>query len=155
MIDRENLKREMREHREAIARRQIAIDRELALPFGFVDNPPPVEEIRYSQPIFTPLPSQTCAKSAIEGETPSDLPTPDADIELLIDAAAQAIAESRDEMRREFEPEMAALRDRVSKLEGALATFTALLGGSKPAARRKTDKSASPLRLIRPDDGAA
>jgi hypothetical protein len=172
MIDREALRRDMRERRRAIVRRQAELDewhcRQAELDEWREARQAKEPELIYSEPVWTPrmeepvcsgFPDQTAPEAGLgAGDfTRTQLPEPD-EPEFWLDVMAQALAESRADLRSEFsavvEKAQAPLREQVARLEGQWATLMTLLGDKPARTKRVNDKPAIPLRLVTPDETA-
>jgi transposase len=161
MIDREKLRREMAEHRENIERRQAELD---ACHENIMNEERrTLERARAAEPEVI---YKTRENALIERGSGTIVPHSEPEcVETepdWVDATAIALAETRAEMRADFEAlvekAQATTRKKIARLEGQLAVLTAILGDKKPAPRRaakvvdpaKDAASNSKLRLIKP-----
>jgi hypothetical protein len=154
-IDREALRRDMWERRQAIVRRQAELDewhrRQAELDewreartlerAREADEPPIIYKTIVNPPI---------ERSPEPGEP--DLPE-------WLEATSIALTETRSDMRAEFaaalEKAQMPLREHIARLEGQVATLMTLLSGGNPARRKRVNnkpESAIPLRLVKPGE---
>jgi exonuclease VII small subunit len=141
MIDRKALRREIEEHRANIERRQAELDQSHEAIMAGTR-----EALERAREVDEPVIYKTMVDSSPCRISESDFN--EAEPEWL-DATAIAIAETRAELRAEFEAATASLRTHIEKLEAKIEILLALLRG-KPARPKRAAPAAEPLRLVKP-----